>query len=712
MKTPRRRNSLATAAFEALEGRLLLAADLTVQAAADTYQSLPGAEVNVDVTTGNIGDAAAEADADPGVEPWTVSLWLSDDAAFDPGADTHVGHYDENVTIYGPVAGAYTLFGYADSYEDITENSEDNNTAVVGTLLVGIDLTVQPAADSYQAAAGANVDVDITVLNNGFAQAVTDTNPGVDTWVVSLWVSDDPYFDLFLDGNFGAYAVTTLAGGAQTTQAVSFNAPAPGEYTLFGFADSGGRVTEDNDANNVTLIGNLSVGPDLVIEAAADLYAAEGGQPVDVPVQVNNVGFAAAEDDTDPGVDPWTVSLWLSTDGAFDPLVDTQVGSYTVTTLAAGAEVSQVISFNAPAGAQGYTLFGVADEPGGVTEYSEANNVSVVGALSVGPDLVIEAAAAVYQAAAGQQVNVPVQVNNVGAAVAEDDADPGIDAWTVTLWLSTDAVFDPGTDTQVGSYDVTTLAGGAEVSQVVSFNAPAGTQGYTLFGVADSGGQVAEFDEDNNASVLGTLGVGADLTVEIDDGTVTGDEAVPGDVSWVAVEVANAGTAAASGRATVQLYASADGVVGAGDYLLGQRTVRIYLQPGRAATYWLRTRVPANIPAGNYNVLAVVDSGNAIAEADETNNTDAAANQAAIVWKFGAFDANHRGPRQTLVDLNGNRVTFWLAGGWGEVAQGANGFRVTLYETTASQRLWIMTPKGVTRHHPRREAHRRGRSRP
>ena len=565
--------------FEALESRLLLAADLTITAAADTYEALSGAVgVDVDIQVNNIGDAAAEA-----VDGfWTVSLWTSADAVFEAGVDTNVGNYEvvtlaalgnttDTVTFNAPAAGTYTLFGFADSDEEVAENSEVNNTSIVGTLLVGIDLEIQGAAGAYEAAEGANVDVDVTVENTGFAQAVTDVDPGVGQWTVSLWTSTDGIWDAG-DTQVGSYNLTTLDGQDSTANQISFAAPVPGEYTLFGFADSDTEVTEDDDANNTASLGTLSVGPDLTITAAATAYQAADGQQVDVPVQVNNAGFAVAQDDGDPGVTPWTVSLWTSTDGNFDAGADTQVGSYNVTTLAAGANTTDTISFNAPAGGEVYTLFGVADQPGGVTEYSEANN----------------------------------------------------------------------------------------------------------------------------ASIVGTLGVGPDLTIAIDDDFVTGAEQIPGDRWRIPVQVTNGGAGTASGLATIQLYGSVDGVIDGGDYLFGQRTCYISLVAGQARTYWLVSQVPADIPAGNYNVLAVVDSGDTIAEADETNNTDAAANQAAIVWKFGSFDAAHRNSRMVIEDPNGDLVTFVMRGSWAEVANGVNGFDVTLYETTRRSVFAMRTARGVT----------------
>ena len=707
MRVGRFQRGIEGPGFEALESRLLLAADLTVQVAAGTYESLPTAPVTVDVTTENIGDAAAEADADPGAEPWTVSLWVSTDAVFEPGTDTNVGNYEvvtlgaganttDTVTFDAPAApGSYTLFGFTDSDTEVTEDNEGNNTAIVGTLLVGSDLTVQAAAGTYEALSGAVVGVSVTAENLGDASAETDLDPGVGQWTVSLWVSTDADFDPGTDTNVGWYNVTTLAGGATTAEVINFSAPAAGAYKLFGFADSDGEVTENSEVNNSALLGDLLVGIDLEIQGAAGAYQAAAGANVDVDVTVENTGSAQAVTDLDPGVGSWTVSLWVSTDGAFDPGADTNVGFYELTTLAGGATATNQVSFNAPAPGE-YTLFGFADSDTEVTEDDDNNNSASLGTLSVGPDLTITAAATSYQAVGGQQVDVPVQVNNAGFAVAEDDANPGMVPWTVSLWVSTDGNFDAGADTQVGSYNVTSLAAGANTSQVISFSVPAGGQGYTLFGVADQPGGVTEYSEANNVSVVGTLGVGPDLTVAIDDAFVTGDEQIPGERSWVSVEVTNGGAGAASGWATLQLYGSADGVIDGGDYLFGERTYRVYLGAGQARAYWVRSQAPADIPAGNYNVLALVDSGNTIAEADETNNTDAAANQAAIVWKFGAFDAAHRNARLTIEDPVGTPVAFSLRSSWAEVANGVNGFDITVHETTSRDRLFISTPRGTT----------------
>ncbi|GAG43215.1 unnamed protein product, partial [marine sediment metagenome] len=168
-------------------------------------------------------------------------------------------------------------------------------------------------------------------------------------------------------------------------------------------------------------------------------------------------------------------------------------------------------------------------------------------------DLTVTAAADTYEALVGAAVTVPIQANNIGDVSAETDVNPGVDTWDVSLWTSADGAFDPLVDTEVGSYTVTTLASGGTVTDNVVFNAPAiGT--YTLFGWADSDEEVTESSEVNNSALLGTLSVGPDLTIAIDDAFVTGDEQIPGDRWRIPVQVTNGGVGTASGLATIQLY--------------------------------------------------------------------------------------------------------------------------------------------------------------
>ena len=83
----------------------------------------------------------------------------------------------------------------------------------------------------------------------------------------------------------------------------------------------------------------------------------------------------------------------------------------------------------------------------------------------------------------------------------------------------------------------------------------------------------------------------------------------------------NSGNQASGGAFTVSYYLSSDNVYGTGDTFLGSRTIS-GLAGGSGTNSATNTfAIPGGIAVGNYYVIAVSDSGNAISESNETNNS-------------------------------------------------------------------------------------------
>ena len=74
-----------------------------------------------------------------------------------------------------------------------------------------------------------------------------------------------------------------------------------------------------------------------------------------------------------------------------------------------------------------------------------------------------------------------------------------------------------------------------------------------------------------------------------------------------------------------KLLASSDDVLGSGDTELITLTKRISLRPGKPRLMPLSFVVPSGVAAGTYRLLVQIDSANAIAESNETNNVVASA---------------------------------------------------------------------------------------
>jgi len=84
------------------------------------------------------------------------------------------------------------------------------------------------------------------------------------------------------------------------------------------------------------------------------------------------------------------------------------------------------------------------------------------------------------------------------------------------------------------------------------------------------------------------------------------------------LKITNAGAAESRGHFTVKFYISADSVFDGSDALVLTKTVREKIKPGRTATVSAGVRVTG--PTQGKFLIAVIDSGNAVAESNETNN--------------------------------------------------------------------------------------------
>jgi hypothetical protein len=87
----------------------------------------------------------------------------------------------------------------------------------------------------------------------------------------------------------------------------------------------------------------------------------------------------------------------------------------------------------------------------------------------------------------------------------------------------------------------------------------------------------------------------------------------------VGVAVTNEGNTVAKGPVQISLAAAPAG--GAGSFTLATATGRLNLKPGASRTLRVRFKVPAGMPAGTYNLQAVVDTLNAFPDPDRANNS-------------------------------------------------------------------------------------------
>jgi subtilase family serine protease len=464
------------------------------------------------------------------------------------------------------------------------------------------DLVVSALTAPTRIGAGQTVAVAYTVKNQSSVGAAGQFDVGI-------YLSADNVIDPSTDLLLATRPVTGLAPNASLSDKTSVTAPdglTPGTYFVGAFADPGDAVVEVNETNNARASASITaVAPDVATTAATAGARAAPGAVIAVSNTVKN--------NTTAPVSTFTVGFHLSTDDVLDG-GDVALGTRTVGRLGPTATSTASTSVTIPGStAPGvYRIIVRADEGLTFTESDEANNVRATGPIVIGPDLVVTAVTAPAKAQPGQAISLGGTVRNVGTGLVAGQTS------TLAYYLSSDTALD-GSDTLLGTRTVPGLGAGATSSGATSITLPAVPIGvYFVIARADDGGVLTEAREDNNTrATVKTILVGPDIAVTVATGPAG---RAPGLPVTIGNTVVNKGPVAVG--FTVGLYLSSDEVFDGGDVLLGTRTVtRLGAGAGSAAS--TKLTIPANTAPGGYRVLVRADHGEALQEANESNNVKA-----------------------------------------------------------------------------------------
>ncbi|ACY14482.1 APHP domain protein [Haliangium ochraceum DSM 14365] len=232
----------------------------------------------------------------------------------------------------------------------------------------------------------------------------------------------------------------------------------------------------------------------------------------------------------------------------------------------------------------------------------------VLQRASVGFDLAVTAVEGPASVLPGGEVEVRVEVCNQGTEYAGGE--------NVSVYLSEDAVIE-ASDHLLGGEPLASLVPGACTALNARGPEPGLASSYTVGAIVESM-YSSDVVPANNTLVGGTLVVGheADLVVK----SVTGPASVePGMGFEIAVLVCNQGQSPAN--AEVEAVLSSDGIIDAGDTVVGYGFAMNLLEPGTCDT--VLVPAVASEPDGVYTLGARVDFNQFEPELDENNNTAA-----------------------------------------------------------------------------------------
>lgn len=453
---------------------------------------------------------------------------------------------------------------------------------------------------------GASVAVSDTVINLGGSAS----NPGSNSYSLSKNTVYD-VSDIVLSESRNIPALAAAATDSALTNITVPLGTANGSYYLCAKTDSTGATSEAVESNNsrCSSVSFTVTRPDLTPTAISATIVSGS---IVIKDQVKNLGNSSSG--------PFSIGFYLSADTVYQNS-DSLICSRSLSDLAAAtaSPISGTLSSTCaiPAGvsAGAYYLIAFADPSNALSESNENNNQKTSASkINIGPDLLVTT---LTVRTIGVALEIKDAVKNQGTAASG--------AFSIGFYLSSDNVYQ-SSDSLVCSRSLSDLT--AVTSNPVSGSAistcaiPAGTAtgAYYLIALADATQLVAESIETNNSKASTKVNIGPDLLVT----TLTTRNLGTG--LEIKDSVKNQGTAAADAF-TVSYYLSADGVYQSTDTLLCIRNVASLnygvLSPASGTDLKI-CAVPSGVSTGRYNIIAVADSANQVAESLENNNNKAA----------------------------------------------------------------------------------------
>ncbi len=512
----------------------------------------------------------------------TTAVGLGDDVAYAVAVQG-----DGRIVAAGAAGnGADTDFALARYY---TDDTLDSSAGTGGFFTLSVTPTVRTIAPGFSTTYVATVTSE-----NGFDAAV------------SLSCAPSPA-NLYITCGPSGTVVAPVGGRAQFTFTVRAAATIPtGTYVLTIRGVSGRQSASPSVSFTIAL-------PDLVITQAQVVPGTrpwfQAGDTFSLTNTVYNQGPVSTGS--------FAVGYRLSLNGSFGNGNDIVLPARSVNGLGAGASQTDTTALTIPAGLSpgSYYVCVYADSADRIPEGVESNNAlcSLFTILVGGPDLV---PTALTVRDSGVDLVIDDAVKNVGNFAAGP--------FTIKFYLSSDNLYQPGIDTFLCSRSIGSLAigmsnppSGTATSTCPAPAVPPGS--YYVLAFDDADNTVAESLETNNTRVATSkVSLGPDLVPSGLTATLSGPDIV---INHAAKNQGNRN----AGAFTIGFYLSTDTIYQSTDRFICSRDLNpLAAGASDPATGTTVATCPAPPAApGAYYVIAWVDSGGAVTESLETNNTRA-----------------------------------------------------------------------------------------
>ena len=518
----------------------------------------------------------------------TSDTELGTDAVGSLAAD---GTSDQTAELTAPTDdGTYYYGACVDAVSDESDTANNCSGALVMTLGAPDLVVSTPSVSADSPTAGASFTLSATVRNQG-------SSASADATTLRYYRSTDATITTS-DTAVGTDSISALGAFGASDQSIDLTAPSQtGTYYYGACVDTvTGESSTTNNCSNALAVN--VVAPDLLVST----LTLEGDDPAvgatfALAARVLNQGGAESGSTT--------VRFYRSADATITTS-DTQVGTSSVSSVAAAGVSTQSATLTAPSDAGDYYYGACVDAVSG--ESDTGNNCSSALSVTVeAPDLTVNTLTLDgSNPIVGGSFMLSATVRNRGAGESG--------ASTLRFYQSTDTAITTS-DTELGTDSMNGLSGYRSSSHSIDLTAPSAAGDY-YYGVcvdAVSG----ESDTTNNCSgVLIVTAAAPDLVVNTP--TVDGDNPNMGATFTMAATVKNQGSGG-SAATTLRYYSSTDATITTSDTALGTDSVGILAAAGTSDQ---SIDLTAPSTAGTYYygacVAAVSD------ESDTVNNCSSA----------------------------------------------------------------------------------------
>ncbi|MBI4865385.1 MAG: putative Ig domain-containing protein [Candidatus Wallbacteria bacterium] len=615
------------------------APDLVAEAVSGPAAAQAGGAIVVNGTVRNVSPNTGS----PGC---SADFFLSPNAGFESG-DPILGTV--NVPALGPSTfksfngftffvpstlpgGSYFIGLLADGSRVVQETDESNNTGFSspptsisggGSAAGKPDLIAENVTGPGSATAGGAISLSGTIRNLSPADPAPASRADFVLSVDRFIAPPDPFLSQVTVG-------ALPANGSQSFTNITFTVPAAiaaGNYFAGLIADATQLVAESDENNNggasVNTIGVAGGGgtssglPDLVAESISGPASNANNAQMALTGSFRNVGDAPAG--------AFDVGFALSASGEFNDGIQLSRNRFDGLPPAGQERLQLGVFVPAAVSPANYFVGMDVDMDKVVREVDENNNrtrsaapvqITAGGGTAVAPDLVARSVTGPTTAQGGLTIALSGEVKNQGPVAAT--------GFQVGFLLSSDR-FISTADIPLGLLNVAGLASSEQTTLSAAFVLPQALFPGDYFAgmMVDPDQRVPETDESNNtASQVGSLRISPSSTETLADlvvGTLSGPlTATAGQAMVVRVSVKNSGSGDAGGF-NLGLFLSSDSSVSPEDSLLAFIGIQ-GLPAGRDFFFSQTVPVPVTLAAGSYRLLAVADSQNTVAEAQESNN--------------------------------------------------------------------------------------------